>query len=194
MTGRRAAFSGHELPAEEELTGPRFRLCKRHVRSGLVRPQEVHDFMRARREELGDQAPVTAPPGRFGAHEAGRRFGERTRERVLPFPPSHPRRVASKGRRPEAVKALLAGLARSPAAELDLVLVGDPGRRKRRSERAAVVLGVAARRGEAADVDERPDAGGVQAGQELLRRAGSVADREHAHGFAYPVSPLLRAG
>src|SRR5205807_7458624 len=111
-------------------------------------------------EELGDQAPVAPPPKCLGAHEAQGGLGERAGERRLPLRLSHAGGIASERRRPDAGEALLAGLARAPPAKLDLVAVRDSRRLERLAEPLLTELRVSARAGEAAHVDERPDACG----------------------------------
>src|SRR5262249_55556246 len=110
-----------------------------------------HHLVTAGGEELCDEASVAALPGRFGAHEAGARFGKRLAQGRLPGGGAHAGRVA--GELAEAREQLLAWLLGAEAAELDHVSVRDAGVRERRRECSLVELRVPARRGKAADVD-----------------------------------------
>src|SRR5688572_25247570 len=89
---------------------------------------EVADAMALGRQELGDEPPVAPLPGRLGAHEAGRRLGQRPGEGLLPLSLPHAGGVAPEGGHPEAGEPLLARLAAPAAAELDGVAIGDAGR------------------------------------------------------------------
>jgi hypothetical protein len=106
-------------------------------------PDQVDVFLTAGDEELGDQAPVAAGPESLGAHQARSGLRQRLRERALPGVGSHPGGVAAERSDPDAAKALLAGLAAAPAAELLGVPVGDAGLPQRLRERGLPELRVA---------------------------------------------------
>src|SRR5690348_591707 len=138
----------------------------------------MDDLVAAGGEQLGDQAPVTAPPERLGAHEARVGVGERGCERLLPFPRRHPRRVAAEGGDPDTAEALLPGLATATTAELDRVPVRDARLFEGSGERGLVELGMTARARETAHVRERPDARCAEQLQQLVDRPGSEPDGE----------------
>src|SRR6266700_8030251 len=177
-SGRR---SSHENVADIELALPDVRLVVEAVRPALVRADQVHDLVAAGRQELGDQAPVAAPPGCLGAHEAGSRLREGLAEGLLPRGRAHPRSVAPEGGHAQAREPLLSRLAAEAAAQLDRVPVGDPGLGQSGFEGTLVELRVPARARKAADVDERGYACGGQDLEQLLERTGTVADGKDAH-------------
>src|SRR5919201_5976747 len=138
----------------------------------------MDDGLASDREELGDQAAVTAPPDGLGTHEAGSRLGQLLGESVLPGLRPHPRGVAAEGGDPDAGELLLARLAGSPAAEFSRMAVRDPGLLERPTERSLVELRVPAGAREAAHVDERLDVRLPEGFHELFQRTNSVANRE----------------
>src|SRR5437588_5344835 len=69
-------FLRHKGAAEVKPPVPDLGLVVEPMSLLPVRPEEVDDGLAASRQELRDQPAVTAPPDRFGAHEAGRRFAE----------------------------------------------------------------------------------------------------------------------
>src|SRR5919201_436780 len=97
----------NELVTEVEPAVADLTLIVEAVSSPFARPEQVDDLVAASRQELRDQPPVAPPPERFGAHEAGRRRGERLGEGGLPLRPAHPRRVAPECRDADAGEALL---------------------------------------------------------------------------------------
>lgn len=151
------------------------------------RPQEMDDFLAAGDQELGDETPVAPLPGGLGAHEARGRLGKLTREGVLPLRGAHAGGVAPEGRDPEAAELLLTRLAAEASAELDRVPIHDPGLGESVLEGPLVELRVPARAGEAADVDESPDAFLLQGADELLEWSDAVTDREDVHRIAAPM-------
>ena len=88
--------------------------------------EQVHHAVSANVEELGDQAPVAAPPECLRTHEAGRRLRERRTERRLPPFAAHASGIATERRHAQTAERILAGLTDEATAELDRVLVGDP--------------------------------------------------------------------
>jgi hypothetical protein len=100
---------------------------------------------------------------------------ERLVQSFLPRGRAHAGRVA--GELAEACEQLLARLLRAQPAELDGMDVHDSGVREPRCEERLVELRVAARRGEAADIDQGLDAGVCEAGHELVDRPAAVTDR-----------------
>src|SRR4051812_48432687 len=99
-------------------------------------PQQMHDFVTAREEQLRDQASVALGPEGLRTHEARDGLLELRRERRLPRVGAHARGVAAERADANAREALLAGLAAPPAAELLRVPVGDPRVLQRRRERS----------------------------------------------------------
>ena len=148
------------------------------MRLPAARREQVDDFAAPCGEKLGDQAAVTLGPGRLGAHEARHRLRERRGECLLPGVAGHPRRVAPKRRDPDAGELFLARLAAQAPAEILGVPVGDPGLVERRRQPGLPELRVPPRAGKAANVDERPYAGFVEAGDQLFDRPGPVSDCE----------------
>jgi len=182
------------LAAEKEASVTCCRDLPGCVRLRAREGEEVGDLVTARVEELGDQAPVTAGPERLGAEERGRRLLQRRREGALPFGCRHPRRVAPEGGDPDTAEALLAGLVRTAPAELGRVPVVDPCGGERPYERLLAELRVAARPGEAPDVDDGAHAGGGEHREELLDRAGPVTDRSHEHARQRTVMVEIASG
>src|SRR5439155_27111359 len=113
--------------------------------------EQVEHPVPARREQLGDQTAMAAPPRRLGAHEARVGLVERRVERALPVCARHPGGVASEGGDADAGEAFFAGLVAEAAAELDCVPVRDSRRLQRRLERGRVELRVATRGRKAPD-------------------------------------------
>src|SRR5687768_6302306 len=148
---------------------------------GVARAQKMHDLVPACGEQVGHEQAVTSLRLRFRAHHTWPEFLERRCERLLPFPRAHPRRVASERGRSDAAEPLLAGLAASPAAELDRVAVRDASIGKRRGECLLVELRIASRARIPAYVDERRDAGALKTLDELVGGPGPVADRKDPH-------------
>lgn len=107
---------------------------------GLAVPDEVEDRVPAGDQQISDQPPMAPPPERLGAHETRCRLLERAIESLLPGVGRHPRRIAPEGGGVDAGEPLLAELAASPSAELDLVAIRDPGRAERRGEPRLVEL------------------------------------------------------
>src|ERR687897_3805207 len=115
--------------------------------------EQVQHVAPARREELGDQLPVAAPPNRLGTEETGRRLLERGGQRALPLLRSHARRVAAERGRADAAESLLAGLAAAAASQRLGMPIGDPGCAQRLVQRVSVELRIPPRGGEAAGRD-----------------------------------------
>src|SRR5919201_3751139 len=180
-TGSRGPRSRNELAAQVEAPVVDVSLVPEPVRLTLPGTDQVRDLVPAREQEFRDQAPVTAPPHRLGAHEARRRPPQRALARLLPRRLPHPRRVAPERRHAQAGEPLRARLAAPPSAQLFGVTVRDSGRVQARSQRVAAELRVPPRGRKPPHVDERPDARLEQALDEFLRRPRPVADRERAH-------------
>ena len=147
----------------------------------LPRPDQVPDLITVRDEELRDQTAVAAPPKRLGAHQTRRGLRERCVKRLLPLRAPHPGRVVPEAGASDAPEPFRTGLAASPPAELDGVPVPEAGLTQRLGKRRAVELGVPARAGKAADIDESPDTSLQQALEELFGASSAVADRKHPH-------------
>src|SRR6187200_3055793 len=64
--------STDERAAEVQLAFPDLAVVERAVPLAPARPDQVHDLVAARHEELRDKAPVAAVPRRLGAHQARR--------------------------------------------------------------------------------------------------------------------------
>src|SRR5690349_19694427 len=147
--------SGDEGAAEVQPAFPDLALLEQFVRLPLAGPDQVHDLLAAREEQLRDQPPMAAMPVGLGAHQARNRLGERLAERSLPVRRPHACGVAAEGRDADAREALLAGLAAQATAELDRVPVVDARRTERLDERRLPELRVSPRARVASDVDER---------------------------------------
>src|SRR5919201_1555249 len=91
--------SGHEVPAKEQFSTSVLGIVGGPMREPLARPHEVHDGVSAGGEELRDEAAVTSPPERLGAHEEGCGLGERLCERLWPLALAQAGRVAPKSGR-----------------------------------------------------------------------------------------------
>src|SRR5262245_47147135 len=89
-------------------------------------PDQMDDRVPPRGQEIGDETPVAAFPGRLGAHEARRRPAELQIECGLPLRRAHAGCIAPEGAHPDAREVSLARLAAEEAAELDCMAVADP--------------------------------------------------------------------
>lgn len=141
----------------------------------------MDDFVATCRQELGDQAPVAAPPRRLRAHETGSSLGESVLECPLPRFGAHPGGIAAKRSHTNAGEALLAWLVRAPPAKLLRMTVGDSGRGQRIRERRLIELGISPRSREAAHVDQGFGARLPQTGDELFAGTCAMADGEDVH-------------
>ena len=148
------------------------------VRGGLARVDDVADLVTADEQRVGQQPAVAAPPRRLGAHH---RDVSLARPGLQPLQPArellrgHVVGVAlERGDLPAAVGR--ARHARAPAAELDVVLVGDALRRERRAQRLGVEVREPLGAREAADVGDGIDPVGAQERDELVALPRGMAD------------------
>ena len=154
------------------------------MRLPLADIKQVHDVGTGGHGRIRDEPTMTAPPKRFRAHHRerfGARIGEQRGKGVV-----ERGRIGVVGKTAETGVAPL-GMSRrfgwlSPTAELLAApLVRDSGTREIVRQRLPAELGVAARPGVAADVDEPAHAAFPKHGDELLRRPGAVTDGEERY-------------
>jgi hypothetical protein len=159
----------------------------------FARSEKVHDPLASGMQELGDQAPMAAPPERLRTHEAGRRLHERRTECHLPPLAAHAGGVATERRHAQTAERILTGLTGKAAAELDSVPVGDPILLECSLENGLVELGVVTRTREAPHIDECDDPGLTHNGREFVNGSSAVADGPNEHPIRMPRFPIFRA-
>jgi hypothetical protein len=148
---------------------------------GASRSKEMDDLVAACPEKLGHKATVALLPWGLRTHEARPGLEEGRCKRLLPAGGGHSRDVTSKGANPNAAEALLAGFARSAAAEFDGVPITDPFRAKGRFDDGLIELRVATRAGVPPDIDERLHSCLEERRHEFVGRTRAVSDRPDAH-------------
>ena len=161
---------------------PRLGLGQRLVDLPPAGPEEMDDVLPASVQKLCDQAPVATPPERLRAHEARRRFRQRSDERRLPSVGAHAGGVAAKGGDAKAAEAILPRFSGSATAELGRVPVGDPVILERHGEIRLVELGIVTRTRKPPYVDECADASLAKDRDEFVARPRPMADRPDCHG------------
>src|SRR5918996_243681 len=151
----------------------------------------------ARRERVGDQAPVAADPPGLGAHDrdalfAGERLelGEAGGELIA----RHVVGVAAElVALPGAVRRVRQGFA-PPAQALAEPAVADAGLEEDRGEGGSLEMGLATRARIAPDVGDQLDAGAAQQLDELLLVVVRMPDREDLASGRHPPILLRLAG
>src|SRR6185312_15155888 len=171
------------------------------VHHAVMQVEDVHHLDAALLQHVGDDRAVAAPPHRFGAHHGralargeGQHGGQPLRElragEVVGV-------AAERGIAPGGVRRIR--LYPASPAQFWKPLVADAVRRQARGKRIARELRPAPRAGEAAHVGDRLDAVGREQGEELLQRAGGVADRPDrgrvggVHAIFESAAPLCMA-
>ena len=144
--------------------------------------------MSARGENLRDQPPVAALPWSFRAHQAQPSLRQRRVESGEPDLRAHPSCIARE--LAETCEQLLTRLVGAQPAKVDCVLVRDAYAGERRGQGRLVELGIAARRREPPDIDERFDGGFSEAFDERLDRATAVSDRVDYRSHRRRIAPL----
>src|SRR6266545_249332 len=168
----------HEPATEVQLAVPKLGFSVQAVGLALPRPDQMYHLMTASDEKLRDETAVTAQPRSLGTHQTRHRLPEHVCERGLPLRRPHARHIAAEGA--QARKAILAGLARSLASQLDGVTVGDALGAEGARECRLVELGISTGAREAPNVDERLDRRLAQTGDELVELPPPMADSEDA--------------
>ncbi len=148
----------------------------------LGRARDIHDMDDSRAKgnhDVGDDAPMTAPPDRLGAHDR-RPEPPRDHQKCLETPGEFLAGdivgVSSEGRMsPPGIYAVCGRPA--PAAELGKREVIHAGARKRSLQVATVVLRLAAGSGEPPDVRDHLDLVGREEREEIRERVGGMSHR-----------------
>jgi hypothetical protein len=182
----------YESSAEVQAALARLGFEQRFVLLLLAGSEKVDDALASGVQELGDQAPVAAPPECLRTHEARRRLRERRTERRLPPFAAHASGIATERRHAQTVERILTRLTDEATAEFHGVPVGDPALLERSSESGLVELRIVTRTREAPHIDERDDARLANNRREFVDGPSPVADRPNDHHLRMPRFPIFR--
>src|SRR5712664_808423 len=158
------------------------------MRLAAPRVDQVFDFDLARREPVRDQPAMASGGMPLGAHQGKpllARLPDQPTGRSGKLPGLYVVRVATKRFVPQSRVARIRTRLAKAAQRFAFPLIGNPSHGKRICQRTPIELGMAARPGVRAHVDQQLDTGALEHGGQFLHGARTVADGPDFQG-AHP--------